>query len=477
MRASVCGPILLACLAALTPEPSRADAYTWTDETGTVHFSETPPAEAKSKKVGGAERSATSARVNGPESGKAEKIWVADTPSRTVLLEKVVPMLLDVGKGFTVGYACDGNAYSVADALRWGEQADLKTLFNLTLMAYGFTTPVEAAARSFANEGTKAPDLNLIAEIVDVSGGCGGVDKLRIRWRFWDNLRRKQVLELVTEGSDTDETMWSRPMKGRRAVSDGSMGKSLAGAFVVALEGLMRRPEFVSLVTPSVEPVDVAEVANERNRESLEPIVLPFRYGVGGGSFRLQVENLKDAAPTIRTKGGHGSGLLLAPGYVLTNNHVVASHEEVLVIMGKREISARVLRRDAERDVALLKLHEDVAVKPFLVGRRPPVDGDTLYVIGTPLDEGLSQSVTRGVLSGTREMSGLRYYQTDAAVNPGNSGGPVLDEHGELVGLVVSGLRTQSGNSLNVNYIIPIASALETLAIRPTLKGTTRAAP
>jgi S1-C subfamily serine protease len=148
---------------------------------------------------------------------------------------------------------------------------------------------------------------------------------------------------------------------------------------------------------------------------------------------------------------------------------VVGAESQVIVILGKREVEARVLRRDEKRDIALLKLHEDVATKPYLVGRKAPIDGDTLYVIGTPLDEGLSQSVTTGVLSGTRELNGMTYYQTDAAVNPGNSGGPVLDVHGELVGLVVSGLRTKTGSSLNVNYIIPIASALEALAIRPAL--------
>ena len=86
-------------------------------------------------------------------------------------------------------------------------------------------------------------------------------------------------------------------------------------------------------------------------------------------------------------------------------------------------------------------------------------------MIGTPLSLELSHSVTEGVLSAVRQVDGGRLYQTDAAVNPGNSGGPVFDETGELVAISVSGLVGAQGNSLNVNYLIPIDRALEAVGV------------
>jgi S1-C subfamily serine protease len=77
----------------------------------------------------------------------------------------------------------------------------------------------------------------------------------------------------------------------------------------------------------------------------------------------------------------------------------------------------------------------------------------------------LNNSITKGILSARRTINGLVYYQTDASINHGNSGGPVFDASGELVALTVAGVFTQGGASLNVNYLIPIEDALTKLNI------------
>jgi len=92
-----------------------------------------------------------------------------------------------------------------------------------------------------------------------------------------------------------------------------------------------------------------------------------------------------------------------------------------------------------------------------------PTIGDELYVIGTPLKIEFQHTITKGILSARRNISGLPYLQTDAAINPGNSGGPVFDASGELIALTVSGMFTQGGASLNINYLIPIDDAMKTL--------------
>ena len=101
------------------------------------------------------------------------------------------------------------------------------------------------------------------------------------------------------------------------------------------------------------------------------------------------------------------------------------------------------------------------------ISKNKMTEGDTVYVIGTPLDVSLSNTVTKGVYSAHRRLNGLPFYQTDAAINAGNSGGPAFNEQGELVGISVAGLFTREGASLNVNYLIPIDNAVTILNIKP----------
>lgn len=92
--------------------------------------------------------------------------------------------------------------------------------------------------------------------------------------------------------------------------------------------------------------------------------------------------------------------------------------------------------------------------------------GTPVYIMGTPLSESLSYTVTRGIVSAVRKMEDEQlYYQTDAGVNPGNSGGPAFDPAGEVVAMAVSGLLTRQGGSLNINFLIPIDEVLGSLTV------------
>ena len=92
--------------------------------------------------------------------------------------------------------------------------------------------------------------------------------------------------------------------------------------------------------------------------------------------------------------------------------------------------------------------------------------GEEIYVVGTPLDERLDFSISRGIISARRTLDEKSYYQTDAAVNPGNSGGPVFNSSGNAIGITVAGLFTRDGGSRNINYVIPILDALDALKIK-----------
>jgi serine protease Do len=102
---------------------------------------------------------------------------------------------------------------------------------------------------------------------------------------------------------------------------------------------------------------------------------------------------------------------------------------------------------------------------PLKAAKQGPVPGDEIYVIGTPLDLSLSETITKGIVSAERIIDGQPYLQTDAAINPGNSRGPAFDANGELVAIAVAGIFTSSGASVNINYLIPIDEAMKSLNI------------
>ena len=157
-----------------------------------------------------------------------------------------------------------------------------------------------------------------------------------------------------------------------------------------------------------------------------------------------------------RERRGQGSGFIFDPeGYIITNNHVVEGAEEIKVkLSGGEEITAEIIGRDSKTDLALLKLKK-AGTYPFLVmGDSQKVEiGDWLVAIGNPF--GLDHTVTAGILSARSRSLGAGpyddYLQTDAAINLGNSGGPLLNMAGEVIGIntaIVAG-----GN--NIGFAIP----------------------
>jgi serine protease Do len=173
------------------------------------------------------------------------------------------------------------------------------------------------------------------------------------------------------------------------------------------------------------------------------------------------------AIVTIKTKEGHGSGCIISKdGYVITNYHVVGDARDSLkVVMNSgEEYIATVLRKDPGMDLALLKIEGSnfCSVTP---AKSPGCRlGDIIYVIGTPADPSLGQTITKGIFSAQRNVFGKTMYQTDAHVNPGNSGGGMFNDKGELVGIVSS---KGSGNVIEgLGFAIPTNYIFERLKIK-----------
>jgi serine protease Do len=160
---------------------------------------------------------------------------------------------------------------------------------------------------------------------------------------------------------------------------------------------------------------------------------------------------------------GIGSGFIISPdGYILTNAHVVADAAVVTVkLTDRREFSAKVVGVDRQSDVALIKIPATglPAVRFGDLSRIRP--GQWVIAIGSPF--GYENSVTAGVISGTArtlpDENYVPFIQTDAAVNPGNSGGPLFNLNGEVIG-INSQIYSRTGGYMGMSFAIPIDLAL-----------------
>jgi len=178
--------------------------------------------------------------------------------------------------------------------------------------------------------------------------------------------------------------------------------------------------------------------------------------------FRRFMPDLPDRAPP---RQGLGSGFIISQdGYVLTNAHVVAGYDDVTVRLAdtKREFKARVIGVDKRSDVALLKVEASGLPTAKLGDSSKLEAGDWVAAIGSPF--GFANTITAGIVSAKgRSLPDEMYVpfiQTDVAVNPGNSGGPLLNLDGEVVG-VNSLIYSGTGGYMGVSFAIPIEVALD----------------
>ena len=164
---------------------------------------------------------------------------------------------------------------------------------------------------------------------------------------------------------------------------------------------------------------------------------------------------------------GAGSGVIIASdGYIVTNNHVVKSANKIMVKLKNGEVyEATIVGRSNEPDIAVLKI-EATGLQPVVLGDSSKLEvGDTAVVIGNPLGSGFT--VTNGIISAMdREIdlgdSVMNLLQTNAAVNPGNSGGGLFNGKGELVGIVVA--KSAGSDIEGIGFAIPINDVKDTIS-------------
>jgi len=158
---------------------------------------------------------------------------------------------------------------------------------------------------------------------------------------------------------------------------------------------------------------------------------------------------------------GVGSGFIISPdGYVLTNAHVVEGADEVYVTLtDKREYKAKIIGVDKRTDVALVKIEGSNLPRLTFGDSNKLRVGEWVIAIGSPF--GLDNTVTAGIISAKARDTGdyLPLIQTDVAVNPGNSGGPLINMRGEVIG-INSQIYSRSGGYMGISFAVPIDEAI-----------------
>ena len=205
-------------------------------------------------------------------------------------------------------------------------------------------------------------------------------------------------------------------------------------------------PDFIGVIkNEKSKVVHISATSEAKNRPTNDPF------------FRIFPN-----APRERTERALGSGFFYSEdGYIVTNNHVIENADEIEVLLDDtRSFSARLIGADERTDLALLKIDADIKFPAMEWGNSDEVEvGQWVIAIGNPL--GLDQTVTVGIISAKQRdiLGGTAYgqfLQTDAAINFGNSGGPLINQEGEVIGISTA----VAGNGQGIGFAIPSNLAL-----------------
>ena len=176
------------------------------------------------------------------------------------------------------------------------------------------------------------------------------------------------------------------------------------------------------------------------------------------------IERIQAGVVQITTASGSGSGFIVDEGgLVVTNAHVVAGERSASVwLTNGRFYQGDVLERDETADLALVQIDGSGPFDAIAIGNPDGVRvGDEVLALGFPLADriGTNLTVTRGIISSTRTVAGVALLQTDAAVNPGNSGGPLVNIDGEVIGVNTSRVEeTDSGRPVsNIGFAVSVS--------------------
>lgn len=282
---------------------------------------------------------------------------------------------------------------------------------------------------------------------------------ITVDWQVYNTLDKKVVFRKSSSGSAS------------ASFKDGRDYDTLFNAFSNAVQGLLADKGFLEIVMEKEPSPPMGGLSDNAN--DLLPTTTNLSAPSGGGGGYVVANSkapgslaaAKNSVVVLEIPGGHGSGFLVGnSGYILTNDHVVKDLSTVRITFSNGSKAAgRVLKTDSRQDVALVQIDTPpVTGLPFRLEDVPAATD--VYAIGAPFDTKFQGSLTKGIVSGYRRDKKGRWLQSDAAINGGNSGGPLVDNQGRVVGMCSSGMgETDSG----INFFVPIADAFNVMGIQP----------
>jgi serine protease Do len=320
----------------------------------------------------------------------------------------------------------------------------------------------DAVAKTFEENGFKIDteedifvqkretnDLALAGEILfykkETRGMRGFKMSAVVRWTLYDVVNQENVIKITTGGySNTKQALNEK--------------EALLLTLKDALGGVIVNKSFEENMSVNKKQLFLSKTSEILIRHSAT-LVPNDNY----------IQNSIQSAVTIQSKSGHGSGFLISTdGYILTNYHVIKDSVDLQAIFQNDiTLPLQVISYDSKTDVALCKVpgkgYKPMAVDTGNVLKKVGID---VVTIGTPADIKFGQTVTKGIVSGIREINDNLLIQTDVSVNPGNSGGMLINKNGEVIGVIVSKIIRQGIEG--IAFAIPINLALEKLKIKIT---------
>ncbi len=260
---------------------------------------------------------------------------------------------------------------------------------------------------------------------------------------------------LMTKSEHTDRGRGFAAL-GIAAMAMGTIMWTTAASAALPSEGYA---DLVAKVSPAVVFISSTHKATMPKAEANRPDWLPFEFGQNS-PFEEFFKRFQEGRPAARVPStALGSGFIIdSAGYIVTNNHVIDGASKVQVkLQDGRNFTAKIVGTDQKTDLALLKITAKKALPSVAFGDSSKLrPGDVVLAVGNPF--GLGGTVTAGIVSArNRDINAGPYddyIQTDAAINRGNSGGPLFDTDGKVVG-VNTAIYSPNGGSVGIGFAIP----------------------
>ncbi len=328
----------------------------------------------------------------------------------------------------------------------------------------GFNTLVSKGSQLFSEEDysdNKLPKYIIGVEVVDYNisyresaakdyndGEFVGVTTISFNWKVLNKKSNNIILEKQNTAS-------FRFRQNRYESAQNNLE-----VFELALIDFLKSEELIRLVREDKSDFEAYKVDVDVKETKLPSIDLPEF-----ASSSEMIQHVNPSCVTVITDGGHGSGVIISEkGLMLSAYHVVEGVNKIDVKFSSGlTLSADIVSYDKFNDIVLLDIQgEGFKALPLYSLADYPLGMDVL-TIGTPADLDLGQSISKGIISGKRKNEGHTYLQVDMSISPGNSGGPLLNKDGQIVGIVQ---RKIIGTGIEgIGFAIPIELVKESLSI------------